>query len=439
MLHRTSVALGLWLSVLAAASAADDGRALTFEQDIRPIFRAHCLDCHGAEETLQGGLDLRQARFAIKGGESGSAVTAGDPAASNLLTRVRSGEMPPGELKVTPAELATLTEWVRQGAKTVRPEPETLPPGLGITPEERAWWAFQPLRRPEVPQVQSQQLVRTPIDAFLLQTLERNGLTFSPEADKATLVRRAYLDLLGLPPTVEEVDQFVQDDSAGAWERLIERLLESPRYGERWGRQWLDVAGYADSDGFTNDDPVRPYAYKYRDYVIRSLNADKPFNQFLVEQLAGDELVAPPYQNLTSEQQELLIATGFLRMAVDGTSSGGVDQDVARNQVVSDTLKIVSTSLLGLSVGWRSVTTIVMTRCRTRTIMRCGRFSSRPTTGRTGGIPGSGWCRCIRTRTGPRRRKSKRKCRRLRPRRMSGRRRRWRLRWRRSWRSIRKS
>lgn len=235
MLHRTSVALGLWLSVLAAASAADDGRALTFEQDIRPIFRAHCLDCHGAEETLQGGLDLRQARFAIKGGESGSAVTAGDPAASNLLTRVRSGEMPPGELKVTPAELATLTEWVRQGAKTVRPEPETLPPGLGITPEERAWWAFQPLRRPEVPQVQSQQLVRTPIDAFLLQTLERNGLTFSPEADKATLVRRAYLDLLGLPPTVEEVDQFVQDDSAGAWERLIERLLESPRYGEHGG------------------------------------------------------------------------------------------------------------------------------------------------------------------------------------------------------------
>lgn len=351
MLHRASAALCLWLSTLAAASAEDNGRGLTFEHDIRPILRAHCLDCHGAEDTLQGGLDLRQARLAMKGGESGSALVAGDPAASHLLARVRSGEMPPGELKVTPAELATLTEWVRQGAKTVRPEPETLPPGLGITPEERSWWAFQPLRRPETPQVQAQQQVRTPIDAFLLQKLEQNGLTFSPEADKATLVRRAYLDLLGLPPTVEEVDQFVQDDSAGAWERLIERLLESPRYGERWGRQWLDVAGYADSDGYTNDDPVRPYAYKYRDYVIRSLNADKPFDRFLVEQLAGDELVAPPYQNLTPEQQELLIATGYLRMAVDGTSSGGVDQDVARNQVVSDTLKIVSTSLLGLSVG----------------------------------------------------------------------------------------
>lgn len=350
-MRRASLTAGFWCLVAAPLLAAEPSGELLFERDIRPILRAHCLDCHGGEDDPQGKLDLRLVRFAVAGGESGPSVVAGKPEESLLLERVRSGEMPPGESKVTPAELATLTEWIRQGAKTARPEPETIPPGLGITPEERSWWAFQPLRRPETPVVQAQGQVRTPVDAFLLQKLEQNGLTFSSEADRATLIRRAYFDLLGLPPTADEVEQFVKDDSAGAWERLVDRLLESPRYGERWGRLWLDIAGYADSDGYTNDDPVRPYAYKYRDYVIKSINADKPFDRFLIEQLAGDELVPPPYQNLTPEQQELLIATGFLRMAVDGTASGGVDQDVARNQVVGDTIKIVSTSLLGLSVG----------------------------------------------------------------------------------------
>src|SRR5262249_35109377 len=141
------------------------------------------------------------------------------------------------------------------------------------------------------------------------------------------------------------------DESADWYERLIDRLLESPAYGERWGRHWLDVAGYADSEGYAPEDAVRTNAWKYRDYVIRSFNADKPFDRFIVEQLAGDELVKPPYQNLLAESVELLTATGFLRMAPDGTASPGVDVKTARNQVVADTIKIVSTSLLGMTVG----------------------------------------------------------------------------------------
>jgi hypothetical protein len=193
--------------------------------------------------------------------------------------------------------------------------------------------------------------VRTPIDHFIIAKLEANSLPISHDADARTLVRRVYFDLLGLPPSPAEVEAFVNDSSPDAYERLLDRVLNSPHYGERWGRHWLDVAGYADSEGYTEDDPVRPYVYKYRDYVIRALNEDKPFDQFVIEQLAGDELVTPPFENLTPQQAEKLVATGFLRMAPDGTGVGGVDQNIARNDVMAKTIEIVSTSLLGLTVG----------------------------------------------------------------------------------------
>ncbi|MEX0792501.1 MAG: PSD1 and planctomycete cytochrome C domain-containing protein [Pirellulaceae bacterium] len=340
--------LATWFPCLTLTAASTDD--LTFERDIRPIFRAHCFDCHGATDEVEGGLDLRLVHFQTTGGDSGAAVVAGQPEDSLLLQRVEAGEMPPGNEKVTAEELATLRQWIAQGAKTARPEPEEIPPGLGITPEERDWWSFQPIERPETPTVHEPSQVRTPIDAFVLAKLQQNNLTFSPEADRRTLILRAYFDLLGLPPTAEQIEVFVNDPDPQAWEKLIDTLLESPHYGERWGRHWLDVAGYADSEGMTQDDRVRPDAYKYRDYVIRSLNADKPFDEFITEQLAGDELVPQPHANLTPQQIEKLIATGFLRMAADGTA-GGVDQDMARNQVVGDTLKIVTTSLLGMTVG----------------------------------------------------------------------------------------
>jgi len=337
-------------AAITGTSRAPAGEPLTFEKDVRPIFRAHCFDCHGANEEKEGGLDLRLVRFMAKGGESGPAVAPGDVASSHLLARIEAGEMPPGPVKVSAEERAVLERWVAEGAKTGRPEPETLPPGLGIAPEERAFWSFEPIRRPAAPETSEEERVRSPIDAFLLQRLEAEGLTFSPKADRTTLIRRAYADLIGLPPSFDEVAAFIADESPDAYERLVERLLADPRYGERWARHWLDVAGYADSDGYA-DDPVRPYAYKYRDYVVRSLNADKPFDRFVIEQLAGDELVPAGEGDLSPERIEALVATGFLRMAADGTAQSSADPEGTRNQVVADTIQVVSSSLLGLTVA----------------------------------------------------------------------------------------
>jgi mono/diheme cytochrome c family protein len=330
--------------------------ALTYEKDIRPILKANCFDCHGEREKPKAGLDLRLRRLIVAGGESGPAIVPGKPKDSRLIDLVRRGEMPKREKKLSPAEVQLLERWVAAGAKTARPEPEQLPPGMSITEEERQHWAFQPIRRPEIPPHRPKDRVRTPVDAFLVAAMKPRGLNFSPDADRITLLRRAWLDLAGLPPSPEAVERFLADSAPDAYERMIDELLNSPRYGERWGRHWLDIAGYADSDGATTEDTPRAYAYKYRDYVIRAFNADKPFDRFLQEQLAGDELARVKDgdgQNAVRDPAslDLLLATGFLRMGPDGTAGGAVDQDLARNQVVADTIKIVSTSLLGLSVG----------------------------------------------------------------------------------------
>ncbi|MFO0952816.1 MAG: PSD1 and planctomycete cytochrome C domain-containing protein [Isosphaeraceae bacterium] len=342
-----------WLGLLSLSSALGADAAPTapasFERDVRPIFRAYCLDCHGGSGKPKGDLDLRLGRFAVKGGKSGPAVVPGKPEESLLVERVTEGEMPPGEKKLPKEMLAVLQRWVADGCRTDRAEPESLPPGINITPEDRAYWFFQPLKRPAVPQVKDPARVRTPVDAFVLDRLERQGFSFNPEADRATLLRRLSLDLTGLAPTAEEVDRFVADPATDAYEKAVDRLLDSPQYGERWGRHWLDVVGYADSDGDGVSDTPRPYAWKYRDYVVKSLNADKPLDRFITEQLAGDELVPRPWANLSSDRIELLAATGFLRMAPDVTSSGGGEAEA--NQVVADTLKIVGSTFLGLSVG----------------------------------------------------------------------------------------
>lgn len=332
-----------------AAQHVNADAAVSFERQVRPILKAWCLDCHGGE-AVEGQLDLRLRRFMLRGGESGPAIVPADAMASLLIHRVRSGEMPPGEKKLPAADAAILEQWIAAGAPTLRPEPEQLPPGVGISEEERSYWAFQPIRRPDVPQFPPELRVRTPIDALLMQQMQPRGLQFSPDADRQTLIRRAYLDLLGLPPTPEQVQAFVDDPSESAWERTIDYLLESPHYGERWGRHWLDAAGYADSEGATNADAERGNAWRYRDYVVRSFQQDKPFDRFLQEQLAGDELAGPRSGDLTPEQIELLTATGFLTMAANGTGSGD-DSPAARNQTITDTIKIISTSLMGLSVG----------------------------------------------------------------------------------------
>ncbi|WP_075095052.1 PSD1 and planctomycete cytochrome C domain-containing protein [Planctomyces sp. SH-PL14] len=324
-------------------------RPLSFERDVRPIFREFCFDCHGAGPKPDGGLDLRLVRFLQKGGDSGPALVPGDVDGSYLLDRVKSGEMPPGEAHLPPAQLAILEKWVAAGAPTLRPEPETIGPGIPISVEDRSYWAYQPIQRPEIPAFPEAERVRNPIDALVRQAMPA-GLTFSPDADRTTLIKRVYFDLLGLPPTADELIRWQTAAGSNWYEELIDTLLQSPHYGERWGRHWLDVAGYADSEGYTIADAERASAWKFRDYVIRSLNADKPFDRFITEQLAGDELAGPKTGDWTPQQIELLTATGFLRMAADGTGSGDNSPE-ARNKVMADTLKIVGSSLLGSSLA----------------------------------------------------------------------------------------
>ncbi|WP_152050275.1 PSD1 and planctomycete cytochrome C domain-containing protein [Tautonia marina] len=352
-LLRPMLALVLLLSLRPVMAMEEPSERLTFEHDIRPILKAYCLDCHGGEEELKGGLDLRLKRFAEAGGRSGTALFPGFPDESLLLIRMQDAEMPPGEVKVPPESIALIEQWIAAGAPTDREEPESIPPGIGITAEERSYWAFQPIRRHEPPAFGPEDRVRTPIDAFVLSRLQALGdaFAFAPDSDRLTLIRRASADLTGLPPTSEQIDFYLNDSEPGAYDRMIDRLLDSPSYGERWARHWLDVAGYADSDGNGSQDTPRAFAYKYRDYVIRAFNADKPLDQFIIEQLAGDELVPKPWANLTTDQQETLAATGFLRTVADPTSTGGGDLALDANQVVADTLKVVGSSMLGLTVG----------------------------------------------------------------------------------------
>lgn len=344
------------LAITWVGPARADEAEKYFESDVRPILKLHCFQCHGEEAEHEADLDLRLARWILKGGDSGAAVVPGEPEHSLIWQKVESGEMPPSGKGLSERELSTLRSWIEQGARTRRPEPESLD-GVAIwTEEERSYWAFQPPARPALPAVAHIELVDTPIDQFLLARLEQAGLSFSPEADRRTLIRRLCFDLVGLPPPAEMIRDFLADDSPAAYERLVDRLLASPAYGERWARHWLDTAGYADSDGYTEKDAVRPWAFRYRDYVIRSLNESKPLDQWIIEQLAGDELVATAHSDLgdgqlSADDIDKLVATGFLRMAPDGTEDGGVEDDVARNDVIAETVKIVSTSLLGLTVG----------------------------------------------------------------------------------------
>jgi hypothetical protein len=345
------------LSVVACADSSQHRNAIYFETQIRPILRTYCFDCHGANDKPEGGLDLRLRRLAVQGGDSGPAIAPGDCESSLLLQRVRAGEMPPTEKKLPPEQIEVLAAWIAAGAPTMRDEPAKIGKGLPITEEDRAFWAFQPPRLPSIPTFGSEDRVRTSIDAMLVGRMREQKLKFNPDADKLTLIRRATFDLTGLPPTAEEILQFTSDSSLDAYEKLLDRLLASPHYGEYWARHWLDVAGYADSDGDTSD-TVRPYSYKYRDYVIKAFNNDKPFDQFIIEQLAGDELAKVSYDKshkphtdkLSADQVEKLTATGFLGMASDSTA-GSDKPELARNQMIADTIKIVSSSLLGLTVG----------------------------------------------------------------------------------------
>ncbi|MEC8344439.1 MAG: DUF1549 domain-containing protein, partial [Planctomycetota bacterium] len=344
---RTLAAIFL-ASALPTLSVGND---LSFEKDIRPILKAHCFHCHGEQGETEGDLDLRLRRLILSGGESGPAMVLNNSADSLLIQRIEAGEMPPEDKPMSPTELQTLKAWIQIGAPTLRDEPDSLETGPYFTAEELTFWAYQPVLTTPTPLDGDIKQALEPIDAFIVAQLKESGLELSKPANRATLLRRLSFDLLGVPPHPDEIDDFRADSRPDALERRIDRMLASPRYGERWGRHWLDLAGYADSEGYVDEDPVREWAFSYRDYVIDAYNDDMPMDQFVVEQLAGDEIVTSPLENLTTEDIRQLTATGFLRMAPDGTSAGGVDQSVARNEVIAETLNIVSTSLLGTTVG----------------------------------------------------------------------------------------
>lgn len=349
-----------------AETVAAEAAQLTFEQHVRPIFKAHCFLCHGEEPELAGELDLRLVRLMLTGGDSGPAVAAGVPDESVLWQRIESDEMPPGPKKLTAAEKQTIARWIQGGLATARPEPED-PQAAQFTEEELSHWAFQPVAAtaPPLPlgspagaaehtapapaATERIDAFANPIDAFIAARLAAAGGSFSPAADRSTLIRRLTFDLHGLPPEPEDVRDFVADTRPDAYERLVDRLLASPHYGVRWGRHWLDVAGYAESDGNLTRDQPRPHAWHYRDYVIQSLNDDKPYDRFLLEQIAGDELIAGQPDPNNDEHVTLLAATGLLRMAPDITQTD--DTLLDRNQAVADVIQVVSTAALGLTVG----------------------------------------------------------------------------------------
>ncbi len=334
-----------------------------FDKQVLPIFNAKCVQCHGKAQTA--GLDLRTIPALLKGSRSGPVVHEGFSERSILIRNVSSGAMPPrgaGE-PLTESDIRTLRQWIDKGnfADAAPPEaqrsdrPFTKAEAPDITSKDREFWSFRKPVAAPAPKVKAGARVRTPIDAFALAKLEGKGLTFSPDAPNLTLLRRAYLDLTGLPPTPEEARTFAEDTKPGAYERLIDRLLASPRYGERWGRHWLDAAGYTDTTGKDFDPKKAELSegiWRYRDYVIKATNEDKPWNRFLTEQIAGDELIdwrsAAAY---TPETVELLAATGFLRTELDNTGTDLTNLPVDRYEALFKLVEQVSSSTIGLSVG----------------------------------------------------------------------------------------
>ena len=345
----------LVVACLAATGAeGPPSGAPRFERDVLPLLTAKCVKCHGGDRP-KAGLDLQTRAGLLKGGESGPALVPGDSGKSLVLELIRKGDMPPGGKAALPAAQVDLVKtWIDSGAIAAEPTEAELS-GKPLSAEDRSWWSFRKPIRPPVPSVKNTGRVRTPVDAFILARLEAKGLTLSPEAGRATLARRVFFDLLGLPPSPDELNAFLTDPQPDAYERLVDRLLASPAYGERWGRDWLDAAGYADSIGGDNDPGQvfpREGMWRYRDYVIRAFNDDKPFDQFLREQIAGDEMDdwrgAP---TLTPAMREHLIATGLLRTTVDHTYEDELNRPFERYQVLHDTVENLTSNLLGLTVA----------------------------------------------------------------------------------------
>ncbi len=333
------------------AAPAIDGPAF-FESRIRPLLIDHCYSCHSAEaEKVKGGLRLDSLEALLQGGEHGPAIVPGDPDKSLLLRAVRATDldrqMPPKGKGLSARQIADLVSWVQLGAPwgvTANGGPARASSGRRskeVTAEDKAWWSFKPVQRPPVPAAADKASAGLPpIDAFVLEALRAKGLKPGPRATRRELIRRVYFDLIGLPPTPEEIAAFERDSSADAWPRLIDQLLARPQYGERWGRHWLDVARFAQSNGYERDGE-KPLAWRYRDYVVRAFNVDKPYDQFIKEQIAGDELDPVTFDGL--------IATGFQRLGVWDDEPD--DKRMAEFDELDDVLSTTGGAFLGVTLG----------------------------------------------------------------------------------------
>jgi mono/diheme cytochrome c family protein len=345
---RIAAGLLLAISLLVRSSAQESAPAADFAAQILPILAQNCHKCHGPENP-KGGLRLDSRAAALKGGDSTDhALVPGKSGDSDMIKRLRSSDpdvmMPPKGKRLAPEQIDVLRRWIDAGAPwpaTAVPI-ATVTPGRAITAEQRAYWAFQPVRKPAIPEVKHVNRVRNPVDAFLLARLEKEGIEPAPEASKLDLIRRVSYDLTGLPPTPREIDEFLQDPSPDAYERLVDRTLASPRYGERWAQHWLDVVRFGESEGFEYDTPVGSL-WRYRDYVIDSLNADKPYDRFVREQVAGDEL--------DPGNRESLIAAGFHRLGPVRRNKGNQEVASSRNEVLTDRTDIIGAAFLGVTLG----------------------------------------------------------------------------------------
>lgn len=313
-----------------------------FESEIAPLLIKRCVECH-QPSNASADLLLTSRDNISKGGESGAALDLDDPHASYLLQRIRDGEMPPEEKgksrKLPDHEIELLERWIVSGAQW--PAQRNLD-WFERTTDARAgrdWWSLQPIVKPPVPQLSSFPQPDNPIDAFVLARLERRELSPAPQADKRVLIRRLYYDLIGLPPSPIQIQSFVDDQSPDAWERLVDQLLQQPQYGERWARYWLDLARYADTSGYERDQE-KQFAWKYRDWVVSSLNEDLPYQQFVIAQIAGDEI-----ENRTEQS---VVATGFLRLG----SWNDEPNDPAdyKYERLEDLVHTTSSAFLGLTV-----------------------------------------------------------------------------------------
>ncbi len=354
-----------WLTDGAVISTELKAQKIVTTEQIVPLMLLRCAPCHGGRRQ-ESNLDVRTKSGMLRGGKSGPAVIAGQPEDSLLVKRIHAGDMPPRRQLVSvsikpmeASELELLKSWIASGMpeassaeRSARMQPSQ------VTEEDRQFWAFRSLAPPATVSFHSSEKsvggtgsCRNRIDQFIHDKLQVKGLDFSPEADKATLFRRVHFDVVGLPPDPDDMQEFVADRDPRAYEKWVERLLASPRYGERWGRHWLDAAGYADSEGAQNEDRIRSNMWRYRDYVIRAFNSDKPYDQFLHEQLAGDELV--DYQradDITNEIYDSLVATGFLRTAPDRTFANITNFVPDRLEVIADEIQILGSSVLGLTM-----------------------------------------------------------------------------------------